>query len=319
MKTALKLAIMTFLGLLPSMCVISKPSIPKPVYKLAEVEYVNCAFWLDEGHTLLGSTEKKTVLFNVDKTSQTVLKNMPLIKSGYLCAGGKQVVAQLDDGVALINPVTIKLRRLGIVSADSELVAIDYMGTRAIITSPAGSSVYDLVSGERICQINQNAGFEAKSFDKQKPGIIYGDDKQYGEAVWDMLTGSVTPRLPDKTPAALEDNPVFFFAVYNMSYSSDVYVRIISAALMYHSVSLLSRNSDPLTQHYRYICTFQMDGSYIEDQQTGNRIPLPGVNTYPGLMYPDPSGKRLLIITKAGLSVMDIASRKTIYQWKLKL
>ncbi len=254
-----------------------------------------CATWAVGDHTILVSQNGRTTLVDVNTGVTQPLPTIPQLLSAVRCDDNQYIIAEGIYGVWMLCVQDWSLKPLGTPSTQPGLTAIDKNGKRAIITTSEGSCIYNLENMTLIKRINPSAGFRAASFDPTAANIVTGIDEHYGKVSWNIETGSIVKIL---------DRKALYYSLDNMD--------------METYRTLLVERIKNRTSHFRFIYRIVDDAPYLLDQQTGTKKPLPPLSRDTGFIEPSPNGTRLITLTEKELSVLDIASKKTIYRMKLQ-
>ncbi len=248
------------------------------------------AAWADDGHTIFFAPKRDCLLINIDTGIITKVDSDSNYNAVWPCADGTKLITQSYSGVRWIDPTTRNSKQFSIDAENTTIAAINTSGRRAIVNSKAGSGIYDLETGSLVTQISSKTGFWALNFDKSDPNILYGFDTHYGYVTWDVAKNNVTGMMSEQ--------------------------QLLQARIGDAVEPLLLPKDVNITQHLRHVCRLDDQGPYMLDQQTGARIPLGWIQKPLSVLKLNASGTRLIVLHDTELSVIDIASQKTIYVWK---
>ncbi len=254
-----------------------------------------CATWAVGDQTILVSQNGRTTLVDVNTGVKQPLPTVPQLLTAVRCNDGKFIIAEGIYGVWMLNVQDWSMKPLGTPSPQPGLAAIDKNGKRAIINTSYGCCIYNLENMTLIKRINPSAGFRATSFDPAAANIVTGTDEHYGKVSWDIETDSIVKIL---------DRKALYFSSGNID--EDTY-RTMQAEY--------TKNR---TSHFRYVYRMIDKTLCLVDQQTGKKTPLPPLSPDTVFIEPSSNGARLISWTEKELSVIDIASKKTIYKMKLR-
>lgn len=248
------------------------------------------AAWADDGHTIFYAPKRDCLLINIDTGVSNTVASENFYNSVWPCADGTKLIVQQFSGVRWIDSTKRNSKQFSIDAENTTIAAINTSGRRAIINSKAGSGIYDLETGSLVTQISSKTGFWALNFDKSDPNILYGFDTHYGYVIWDIAQDNVTGMMSEQ--------------------------QLLQARIGDAVEPLLLPKDVNITQHLRYVCRLDEQGPYMLDKQTCARTPLGWIQQPLSVLKPNASGTRLIVLHDTELSVIDIASRKTIYVWK---
>ncbi len=248
------------------------------------------AAWADDGHSIFFAPKGDCLLINIDTGIITKVDSDSNYNAVWPCADGTKLITQSYSGVRWIDTTTRTSKQFSINAENTTVAAINTSGLRAIVNSKAGSGIYDLETGNLVYQISFKTGFWALNFDKSDPNIFYGFDTHYGYVIWDIAKDNVTGMMSEQ--------------------------QLLQARIGDAVEPLLLPKDVNIKQHLRYVCRLDEQGPYMLDQQSGTRTPLGWVQKPLSVLKPNSSGTRLIVLHDTELSVVDIASQKTIYVWK---